>query len=217
MRTSIYATDTDVAGNISVKSAAVGIVLNVTPSVIYSYVTDKTAYTVSAGGTITVEVFLKETLIGGATSLIAADGGLFGAGFSVARASGSAALGGIAGSVVSNGSNFAGGGFAAKPGASASFMAGADYVGISATQGAMPNAKDSNGITDLIEIGTVTISAATAGISNFTLANFRAPASAGGYTQTFNTGYDLDLNGAAGGFAFTGASANPDTFTVTVN
>lgn len=42
----------------------------------YRYVTDKTEYFTLPGGTVNVNIYLKETLTGGSTSFIASDGGL---------------------------------------------------------------------------------------------------------------------------------------------
>ncbi|MDB5354081.1 MAG: hypothetical protein JWN24_534 [Phycisphaerales bacterium] len=42
----------------------------------YSYVSDKTNYVGLPGGTVTVELYLKETLTGGSTSFLASDGGV---------------------------------------------------------------------------------------------------------------------------------------------
>jgi len=55
-------------------------------AVVYEYVTDQPSYQInSAGGFVTVLLYLKETLTGGSTSLITGDGGLLGGGVSVSR------------------------------------------------------------------------------------------------------------------------------------
>ena len=80
-----------------------GVVLGCQASVIYSYVAGSPTYTAPAGNTITVPIYLQETITGSSSSLINADGGLFGAGFSVNRASGStASLTAIADAVSTN-------------------------------------------------------------------------------------------------------------------
>ncbi len=167
---------------------------------------------------MTVNVFLKEALTSNSTSVISGDGGLAGAGFSATRSASlpasPASLTAIAGSVSSNGSNFPGGSFTPKSGNSASFMAGDNTVNISANSGPVPNASDAGGV-DLIQIGSLTITAGTSGTTSFTLANFKYPLTSGGFTQSFNTGYDLDVT-KSGNPAYTGASANPEVFNVTV-
>jgi len=52
-------------------------------AIMYSYVTDAPVYYGNTGTTVTVNVFLKETLTGGSTSLIASEHGLFSAGAGV--------------------------------------------------------------------------------------------------------------------------------------
>src|SRR5262249_7813552 len=50
-------------------------------SITYQYVTDATNYNVAAGTNITANVYLQETVTGSDTSFIAAQNGLFSAGF----------------------------------------------------------------------------------------------------------------------------------------
>src|SRR3954463_12019911 len=59
----------------------------------YSYVSDQPFYILPAGQPATVKLYLLETLTGGSTSLIDADGGMFGAGLKVMRVNGSAVFG----------------------------------------------------------------------------------------------------------------------------
>lgn len=192
-------------------------------AIMYSYVTDQTSYSTTPGGSVTAIVYLEES--GAVSSLIALDGGLFGAGFSVTRAStglpaNPSAINTIAGSVTSNGSNFSGGSFTIANGASASFSRGLDAGNVSASSGPTPT-------SGLIEIGSITVTGGTsAGTTNFTLGNYNYPALTGGYTQTFgtaagsgkNVGYDLDkTNTGTNPYTGAGGSAGAETFSVTVN
>ena len=52
-------------------------------AVVYSYAADSSNYTGAVGSTVTVDLYLDETLSGGSTSYIAANGGLSGAGSAV--------------------------------------------------------------------------------------------------------------------------------------
>jgi MYXO-CTERM domain-containing protein len=56
-------------------------------AVIYSYRTDQFSYSAGPGGTVTVSLFLRETVDGGSASVLAAQGGLFSAGVAAARTS----------------------------------------------------------------------------------------------------------------------------------
>ena len=194
---------------------------NADASIIYSYVTSTPTYTVAPGGSVTVPIYLQEMLSGGSSSLISADGGLFSGGFSVTRAgtlpASPATLTTIAGSVSANGSNFAGGSFTQDPNnQSTTFVAGDNLASFTATSGPIPNG------SALIELGTVTIQAGAAGTTDFTLANYTYPSQGGGYTTTFGNGpgaatlgFDLDVS-HTGANAYTGATAAPETFAVSV-
>src|SRR5258706_1491245 len=54
-------------------------------AVVYEYVSEQPSYTASPGTFVNVLVYVGETLTGGSTSLIASDGGLFGAGMTLLR------------------------------------------------------------------------------------------------------------------------------------
>jgi hypothetical protein len=79
-----------------------------------------------------------------------------------------------------------------------------------------PTPKTQPALPILIAIGAVTIVAGASGTTHFTLANFSYPALTGGYTATFDSDFDLDVTQTGGSHPFAGASANPETFTVTV-
>ena len=175
-------------------------------SVSYSYVSDQATYNASVGGTVNVNVYLKETLTGASSSLITSEGGLFNGGFSVARSgtvpASPAALTSIAGFT----SSFPGGFASVKPGGSASSMGVADATG------SVASVLPTNG---LIELGTITITAGGSGTTtNFTLNNY---SSANGWTTTWSANaYDLDVTSASP--AYTGAhnNAGNETFSVVV-
>ena len=170
----------------------------------YSYVTGQTAYNVTPGQLVTVPVYLKET----GTSLIASDGGLFGAGFSISEpvvTLNGSTLTGIGG----NATTFPGGLSGNSPSNNATFLAEDSGTNINATSGPVP---DSNG---LIAIGTVSFTGGAAGsVTDFTLANYSAPKTTGGNTLTFDSSYDLDLTSTSP--AYVGAASNPTTLVVTV-
>ena len=181
-------------------------------AVIYSYVTGQSNYIATPGQVLTVPIYLQESLSAGSASIIAANGGLLGGGFSVSDPT-----------IVQNGStltslagyaaNFPGGGFGASPSDSATFLAGDNTTSLNATSGPTP---DANG---LIELGVLSLTAGAAGTStNFLLANYAYPSAADGYTDTFEPaatgGYNLDATSTSP--AFIGASTDPTTFTITV-
>ena len=59
---------------------ACGLAAKARASVVYTYVTDQSTYSGSAGSIVPVSIYLQETLTGGSTSLITGNGGLFSAG-----------------------------------------------------------------------------------------------------------------------------------------
>src|SRR4051812_30426727 len=66
-------------------------------AVSYSYVTDQSGYGGAPGQTVTVKLYLLETLTGGSTSVINADGGLLGFGIQANRTTGNALITSYAG------------------------------------------------------------------------------------------------------------------------
>lgn len=176
-------------------------------SVIYSYVAGAPNYNASVGGTVTVPIYLKETITAPSTSVINADGGLFGAGFSVNRNSGgTASLTAIADSVATT---FAGGFSTPAAGNGAARQALAESYGLTATTGTNV---DANGE---VLLGSVNI-LVTSGVSTFTVAWDKYPTVSGtdgDLTTTATNAYNLDKTSANP--AFTGADNNPTTFTVT--
>lgn len=53
-------------------------------SVEYAYVTDQSTYVTTPGDTVTVDVYIQETVTGGSSSTLVAEDGLFGAGAQIA-------------------------------------------------------------------------------------------------------------------------------------
>ncbi len=177
----------------------------------YTGGTAVTSYNATAGVPITIPIYLYEQLSNGSSSLITSDDGMFTAAFSVTQTSNTAAgtLTGSAGSITSNGDNFAaGGGFANPSGKDSSTFQGiANAVGEAASSGPLPNASGD------IQIGSITI---TTNVSNtFVLGAENYPATkSADLTTTFNSLYDLDPNSTSP--AYTGAIANPETFSIVV-
>jgi hypothetical protein len=125
----------------------------------YSYVTDQSAYTAAnAGDPVTVQVFLKETLTSGSTSLITSDTGLYSYGFKVT---------GTGTSTINTASFVNNPVFSGNSGTdglnSISHLAEAANLPNSAVTGPTPD-----GVTHLLPLGSFTITAG-AGITNFTL------------------------------------------------
>jgi len=201
--------------------AALAIGSNARGSIVYEYVTSQSSYSGQVGQPVTVPIYLDEILTSGSSSLIAADGGLQGAGFSVTQTTtgaGAAAITSAAGSVTTNGSSFSGGSSTSKASNTGSHVQEADLASLSASSGPTPNG------SGLIQIGSVTVTPTATGSDSFVLANYLYPSTTGGFTATFGTGpggstangyFDLDENNT-GTYAYTGAAANPQTFTVTV-
>ena len=182
-------------------------------AVAYSYVTDVNSYSAVAGeSSLSVKVYLKETLTAGSLSPISSSG-LYGAGFAVTRliAPSSPAL--II-AIEGQSTSFPGGAF--TPDAvtnDSSTRRGSSVIQLGRYKGPTPDP-----LSGLIPIGAVTIApGSVAGqTTTFTISGYSP--GGGGYTQTIDPsllGYDLDLtnNGQADGPPFyTGAAAT--TFSV---
>jgi hypothetical protein len=170
-------------------------------SIIYSLVTDQTTYTAAANASVTVNVYLKETLSGTSTSLITADGGLFGGGFEVTAVSGSDTLTGSSADTA-----LFGGPVTYKSSNSTTQQAVIEGVSNSATAGVPVT----NGE---ILLGTVTVKAGASGNTTYAVTSYNGPTSTQVNT-TFTTGYNLDKNhtgnGTTGNATFTGIdTSNP--------
>jgi hypothetical protein len=184
----------------------------------YQYVTDQTNYDLTPGGTVTVSVFLQETLTNGSQSLIVADGGMLSAAVSIDRVSGTSAsisTSGSAqfGSTTANTTGFNAGSTGAfrysadnnqtNPGSQTSTHA---QIGVSSggNLGTADNVNpDSNG---RILIGTLVLSASstTSGTTMYSVGKYPPPGPAGSNGNTVTIGasaaslaaasaYDLDF------------------------
>jgi hypothetical protein len=204
-------------------------------SISYNYVTDSTSNTAAANGTVTVNLYLQETLTGGSTSLInsppSSNVGLFGGAVAVNVVSGP----GTISSVTLNTAPIASGGFGTGYPGNQTFIASngstaAILVAIALGTAQGPTVtQTTNGSTVIgtILLGTATISNVTAStqlsltsLNNAPSNNSLANAQGEGNTVTNgNNGYDLDStnNGFNGGPPpyYTGANDNSYGFTVT--
>jgi len=214
--------------------------------VAYSYVTDQSAYNLSAPGTITVDLYLQEKLTGTSTSLIAADGGMSSAAASISRAAGQNGASFVTtgtgttpafGSTTVNTAGFAGGGATAvRYGADNNTTNPGAQTASQATFGVLNQLGVGSGPTNInpdstgrILIGTVQI-AATSGTTKFNLSNYPPSGTSSGNTITTGSGIgagvgflDLDYSnnlypGNTQPFSpnYTGTLANSTFFTVTV-
>jgi hypothetical protein len=192
-------------------------------AVVYDYVTDQSSYTAAkAGDVINVKVYLKETLTGGSTSVIAGDGGLLGAGFSVTRLSANlpptpATFVTDATGVKSNTADFGGPGAVAGANGSGSPTATdislSEAIAPTATTGVVPGNTGggvSPSIANEVYLGSFNITAGS-GSTAFAVKIYNA---GGGNTITNGNFYDLDFNNASP--AFTGVGSKTATFTVDV-
>ena len=204
-------------------------------SISYQYVTDQSSYTVNAGSTLTVNLYLQESLTGSSQSLIAGDGGMLGAALEMDQTSGTSGTT-ITGSHANVGSSTVWG--------SSSFELGGDTGTLTATHAqigvnAGTNLGQASNVnpdaTGKILIGTVTLTAgSSAGTGTYTLVQYGTQAGTpeAGNTVTSGTSaaslaagsaYDLDYTNnnspATGGQpsgAYTGTLDDPYFFTVTV-
>jgi MYXO-CTERM domain-containing protein len=181
-------------------------------AVSYSYTTDQTDYAATPGQALNVKVYLLETLTGGSTSVVNADGGMLGVGVKGTKTAGPAGASTL-GAVTLNGTDFAGptnkeegaAGFRLTEAIAAA--AGTPGVQTGNTGGNAANAKASS-----VYLGSVAVTAGTdPGATTFQLLPYD---NLGGNSLTLNNFYDVDFSSANP--AFTGASGNPTSFTVTV-
>jgi hypothetical protein len=188
-------------------------------SVTYSYVTDQSQYDGPAGGTITVNVYLKETLTGNSQSILmpSNENGLFGAGFKVSEVSNSLPSPSILTKATANDDSasqqFNGGAFnvvsvtntVATLSESQSFSntAGVQLGNHPALAGTVSTPGNQ------IFLGTVTITEGTSpGVTQFTLGAIGEA----GTTVTYNDSDDLDGNSTSP--AYTGVGRTLTTFSV---
>jgi hypothetical protein len=204
-------------------------------SVTYQYVTDQTSYTASTGTQVTVDVFLQEVLTGTSTSIITAEGGLFGAGFLVSQSAGqtgnlstitttsmkpnlNAVTGGTPPGFGTAGQN------SASP-TTTTQIGELENAGTAATGPTPTNITSVNGTTlattipNAILLGQFTITAGGAGTTTtYQVQSYNHFSGATGNTLT-EAGTDLDVSGTAadGVTTYTGADMPPAlTYTFTV-
>jgi hypothetical protein len=192
-------------------------------AVVYDYVTDQNSYQAAkAGDVINVKVYLKETLTGGSTSVIAGDGGLLGAGFSATRLSTnlppnpSVFVTDAATGTKPNLTDFGGpGAVAGANGAgspTATDVSLSEAIAPTATTGVVPGNTGggvSPSIANEVYLGSLNITSGP-GTTTFALKVYN---SGGGNTITNGNFYDLDFNSTSP--AFTGVGSKAPTFTVT--
>jgi hypothetical protein len=165
-------------------------------------------FTDTAGTPLVVPIYLYEQITGGTPSVITGDGGLDAGSWSVTQTSGTSS--GILTSIAGNTTLFTGPNNPSSKNSS-TFKGFGVAVANNATSGIDP---DGNGD---ISLGNVTITPTAVGTTTFVLDAFNYTGSgtkADGVTITFDNSYDLDGNSTSP--AYTGAIANPETFTVTV-
>jgi hypothetical protein len=207
-------------------------------AITYQYVTDQTSYSASTGATVTVQLFLQETLTAGSTSLINAEGGMFAGSVGLQQTGTVPANATIIATISTNQNAIGvGGGFGpggtlnqtnvSSNGSNAAFIQTVDDIDFLLGNG--PTA-DANG---KILLGTVTLTAGAAGTTTtFSVTSLlnssnilSQPPGGEGNTISISSLWDLDRDNNGGlNSPITGASP-PDyfgandisnTFTVTV-
>lgn len=188
--------------------------------IIYQYVTDQTAY--SGSGSVSVNVFLQETVTGASTSLLNQTQGLLGYGFYIKQTGGPSSGQSLLGSVTSQAP------WTAFPTQSSPIDLPPNSIDYFNAQ-TLPTTPTTTGTivapgVRRILLGSVSVSAGA--LTTFTLQSLThspglsANAGADGNTLTLPTSgsYDLDLggtqSGSAGSQTFIGADAASSTFTV---
>jgi hypothetical protein len=206
-------------------------------SIIYQYVTDQTNYVVQANQTLTVNLYLQETVTGGSSSLLASEGGLFGAGLYVGESgftpsqSRATTITGILPNNLSEPNGFTGLGSSGFTPSTAFLSESVNpaFTGLSGPSGTTTggSVKISGGTTiTRVYLGQLTLQVGGPGDTTFQLLSlFNAPSSIGplhghdGNTLTFTNFVDLDPKigrnpSFTGADSFVGSSAS--TFDVTV-
>jgi len=186
---------------------------NVAADDAFSYGADTSQAKIAADGTMTIPIYLKETLSNGAASLVGKDGGLGGAGFKVAFLSSvpvGAAPATITG-IALNDKDFAGGPTSSK--FDASSASGSEGISTTATTGVALGASGQGAwksFPDEIYLGSVNIMPGAAD-TTFSVGEYSA---AGGNTLTLNNFYDLDVPGDPSAPPYTGVGTATATVAV---
>jgi hypothetical protein len=189
----------------------------------YKYIPNQATFTVAAGSSTTVNIYLSETVTSPSTSLLGptAENGLFGAGFKITEVSNGLASPTViaASGVVANDDS-----------TSQQFNGGAFNVATaSATVGTLSESESFNNTAGVqlgnhptlagsiatpstaVFLGTVTfIAGQTAGTTVFNLGGSGST----GTTVTFNNSDDLDTNSTSPAYTGVGATLSPISFTV---
>jgi hypothetical protein len=190
-------------------------------AVVYDYVAGNTNYVANKGDVINVPIYLRETLTNGSTSVINADGGLYGASVALTRMTSGlpadpSGFVGTAASVLLNKVNFDGN--SAVAGVNGQGSPSATDVSLTEAIGnSSPGVQTGNtgggavpGVANQVYLGTVQITVGS-GTTTFALKEYNT---GGGNTITNNNFYDLDVDNASP--AFTGVGTRTTTFTVSV-
>jgi hypothetical protein len=225
---------------VAVVLTASSLVGSVRADITYTYVTDASNYTAAAGGSVTVNVYLDESITGGSQALIGPGGsekGLFAAGIGANLVSGGATISGASSNSNSatatysgNPKDTSGPGFGSanqnqtNTSSDGTNSAVLNEIQFGATAPKAYNVSSSGGTTvNQVYLGSFTINAGTSGTSTFSITSFNnSPNSLalqfGDSTQTSPNGDILDQDGQdpTTGVNFFGTEDTPTTFTVTV-
>ena len=193
----------------------------------YQYVSDQSTYNLTqstAAQSITVSLYLQETLTSGSQSLIVADGGMFAAALSSNRSSGTTAS--ITAIKENTGSPWTAGSFAFG---ADNFTASSAQLGVQSpgNLGVASNINPDSTGKILIGTMTLTIAANATGTTTFNLAQYNTgggnTVTSGSSNPTSGSAFDLDFTNnqspATGGFpvaTYKGTNDNPFSFTVVV-
>ena len=186
-------------------------------SVIYSYVTGQPSYSALPGGTVSVPIYLQETLTNGSNGFIAANGGVSTAGAAINFDSATTLGGTLSPATFASGSFTPASPFTAPSTFSLTYYSNSGQDAVEFALVVPSGDTDPTPTGGLIELGLLSITAGT-GTTSFSLTSINddtIPGGAGGggdgYTMTANS-FDLDATGQAG---YVGAdAASPTVFTV---
>jgi hypothetical protein len=182
-----------------------------------------TGVTAAAGASVTLNLYLQETVTGTDTSIIARDGGLFGDGVFVTKsgAAGDTTVASVALNNQTEPNGFQGPNSFGNTSTTGRILESLSTSATSGPTGSTTGGHIStvNGVTTTdVFLGTITLTAGSAGsTTTYTVESYKNFSGSDGNTITFNTGFDLDVtnNGTAGGATYTGADNATFTFTVT--
>jgi len=218
----------------SVAAAALGVIAlagQAKAAISYSYVTDSptNSIQVAPGSTTPVRLYLLETLTGGSTSLITADGGLLGGAMKITRDAAAPAGASSLGTFQYNTVDFGGPSDdpnpvpPTAPGSGVQTPTLVSFRQTGPLVGAQPQLGNAGGNAanakaGAVFLGTLNIVAGTVGTTTtFNLLPIGGSAAGSGDTITSTNSYDLDVSqGTAGALSYTGTFANPTALSVSV-